>query len=111
MRQTVLTDDTPDDVLTPDERAVVKNFLADFMDQGAKGAIRLTERLFRHGAKIVSGRRVRINGFEERLFYRWGEALELFELCLYLAQQCGEHFFKSFSPKAKHHHKFEALSR
>lgn len=104
------TDDTPDHVLTPDEEAAVKKFLTDFWDEGAKGSIRLTKRLFRHGPKIVTARRVRMKGFEERLYNRWGEALDFYELCLYAAQSCGEYFYKSFS-QTPTHHKFEALTR
>jgi hypothetical protein len=47
--------------------------------------------------------------FEERLFYRWGGALDLYELSLYLAQQCGERFCV-VRPVTKDY-KFDALSR
>jgi len=102
--------DNPDHIPTPNEQTAVNEIVADFMDQGARATARLTERLFRHGPKIVSARRVRMSGFEERLSHRWGEALDLYELCLYLAQSCGEHFNKKFSTSSTNC-KFEALTR
>jgi len=48
--------------------------------------------------------------FEERLLYRWEKALDLYELCLYLAQSCGEHFNKKFLTNTTNC-KFEALTR
>jgi hypothetical protein len=99
-----------DDFLTPDEQSrLIEKTLADLLNQTEKGAERLTRRLFKHGAKTVTGKRLRRMGFEERLFSRWGAAFDLYELSLYLAHQCGEYFCKS-RPRGEDH-KFDALSR
>jgi len=95
--------------LTPDEKALLEETFTHILDQTEQGATRLVRRLFKHGAKIVTGKRLRRMGFEERLFSRWGGALDLYELSLYLAQQCGEHFIKS-RPRGEDY-KFDALSR
>ena len=101
---------SPDEVLTPEQEALLKDVLTSFVDQSGEAAVRVTDRLLRHGVKIVTGRRLRIIGFEQRLFDRWGGAFDLYELSLYLAQQCGERFCTACRPQCKDF-KFEALAR
>src|SRR5258705_5890707 len=74
---------------------------------------RLTKRLLRHMASILSGRRGPLRGFEERLFERWKEAFDLYELSLYLAGQCGDLYQKTFREFAgdRESKKFVALGR
>src|SRR5260370_10962705 len=74
---------------------------------------RLANRLLRHAGVILRGRRKRINGFDQRLYDRWHESFDLYELSLYLAQSCGEFFNKRFRSlaKGKNAFKFEALIR
>jgi len=74
---------------------------------------RLTKRLLRHMPSILSGRRKPLGGFEERLVERWKEALDLYELSLYLAGQCGDLYQKTFREFAgdKESKKFVALGR
>ena len=74
-------------------------------------AKRLGTRLIRHGTHILRGRRLRIQAFEERLYERWALPLDLYELCLYSAQGCGEYFNKKFRSQAvaSNDCKFEAL--
>lgn len=74
---------------------------------------RLLLRVLRHRRGILFGRRKRLLGFEQRLYDRWYEALDLYELALYLAQECGDLFNRRFSPIAtkKQDHKFFSLIR
>jgi len=74
---------------------------------------RLIARLLRHSKSILHGRRTRLCSFEQRLYERWYKGLDLYELSLYLAQECGGFFDKKFRPVAvaKQNSKFEALIR
>ena len=74
---------------------------------------RLTDRLLRHRKKLLYGRRRRLNGFEQRLYDRWYEGLDFYELALYLAQECGDLFNRRFSSIAtkKQDHKLFSLIR
>ncbi len=62
---------------------------------------------------ILRGRRVRTQGFQERLYNRWVHPLDLYELCLYVAQNCGDYFNRKFRPKAaaENDYQFEAMVR
>src|ERR1700726_3635147 len=102
--------DNSDEKFTQEEKALVGELLTSLVDGAQDAANRLIKRLMRHGSKIVSGRRFRSEAFEQRLYHRWGGALELYDICLYLAQECGEHFSKSFRPKGTDP-KFEVLVR
>ena len=78
-----------------------------------RSAGRLGARIIRHGSQILRGRRLRIQGFEERLYDRWAYPLDLYELCLYLAQECGDQFNDQLRAHAAglNDCKFEALVR
>jgi hypothetical protein len=62
---------------------------------------------------ILRGRRLRTQGFQERLYSRWAGPLDLYELCLYVAHNCGDYFNRNFRSKAaaKNDYQFEALVR
>jgi Family of unknown function (DUF5677) len=76
-------------------------------------AARLTKRLLRRRASILSARRQPLRGFGERLFERWKEALDLYELSLYLAGKSGDLYQKAFREFAgdQESKKFVALGR
>jgi len=76
-------------------------------------ALRLGTRLIRHGGQILRGRRLRAQGFEERLYSRWAYPLDMYELCLYLAHQCGDYFIHHFGARAVEvqDNKYAALTR
>lgn len=79
----------------------------------ADTSTRLTRRLLRHRPRILSGRRGPLGGFEERLYERWKEALDLYELCVYLAGKCGDMYRKicwTFAQETKSN-QFIALTR
>jgi hypothetical protein len=54
-----------------------------------------------------------MKGFEERTYSRWALPLDLYELCLHLAQSCGDYFNRHFrlGASATNDYKFEALVR
>ncbi len=74
---------------------------------------RLKNRLLRHQFSILRGRRKRLGGFEDRLWERWQNPFNVYELCLYLAQNCGDLFNRSIFPFAveKKRPRFEAIVR
>jgi hypothetical protein len=76
-------------------------------------AMRLGTRLIRHGTQILRGRRLRAQGFEERLYSRWAYPLDMYELCLFLATECGDFFSRHYGPRAAktRDHKHEVLKR
>jgi len=101
------------DGLTAEDQKMVNELVAKLRGVLSDTAQRFGARIVRHGTKILRGRRVRNQGFQERLYGRWAHPLDLFELCLYIAQNCGEYFNREFRPKAsaKNDYQFEALVR
>jgi hypothetical protein len=101
------------DGLTADERKLVDELSTKIRGAMIDTAQRFGDRIVRHGEKILRGRRLRMEGFKERLYTRWARPLDLYELCLYIALNCGDYFNRKFRPKAaaKNDHKFEALVR
>jgi len=99
--------------LLGDERARTDQIKKTILESTAGAAERLANRVMRHGARILRGRRVRMKAFEGRLYSRWAKALDLYELCVYLAQECGEYFDKTYRPivAGTKAYKFEALTR
>lgn len=110
---TVSTDGEQDEKLTDDEQKMVDKAVSDFCESWKDAATRFASRLNRHGSKILRGRRLRTQGFQERLYSRWFRALDTYELGLYVAQQCGDYFNSKFRAQASanNDYQFEALIR
>src|SRR5207245_4839926 len=101
------------EALTAEEKRLVDEVVAQLHGALNDTAQRFGARVVRHGTKILRGRRLRNNGFQERLYSRWAIPLDLYELCLYIAQNCGEYFNREFRPKAAatNDYQFESLVR
>ncbi len=101
------------DELTAEEKRLVDEFVATLRTGLSDTAKRFGTRVVRQGTRILRGRRVRTEGFKERLYSRWAHPLDLYELCLYVAQNCGDYFNRRFRPKAaaQNDYQFEALVR
>jgi hypothetical protein len=101
------------DELTAEEKRVVDEFVVKLRTGLSDSTKMFSARIVRQGAKILRGRRVRAQGFQERLYSRWAHPLDLYELCLYVAQNCGDYFNRQFRPKAavQNDFQFEALIR
>ncbi len=89
------------DELTAEEKRLVDEFVVKLRTGLSDTAKRFGARVVRHGAKILRGRRVSTQGFQERLYRRWAHPLDLYELCLYVAQNCGDYFNRQFRPKSR----------
>jgi hypothetical protein len=98
---------------TPTIEVILCEFSNEVKASIGNGAQRLESRIIRHGSRILRGRRLRAEGFEERLYSRWAKPLDLYEICLYLASECGSHFNRHFRSRAAltQDHKFDALIR
>jgi hypothetical protein len=83
------------------------------LEETSRGADRYRDRLHRHKECLLQARRRRNIAFQQRLYDRWFDALDLYELGLHVAQHCGAEFNKNFRPlgAATHDFQFEALSR
>jgi len=101
------------DALTLDEAKLVDEIISDLRKAVRDASLRFGTRIVRHGGKILRGRRVGMKGFEERLYGRWAIPLDLYELCLYIALNCGRYFSRHFRPGSATitDHKFKALLR
>ena len=101
------------DGLTAEDKKLVDELAAQLRGAFSDTAQRFAARVVRHGAKILRGRRVRMEGFKERLYGRWAHPLDLYELCLHIALNCGDYFNRKFRPKAaaSNDYQFEALVR
>jgi Family of unknown function (DUF5677) len=99
--------------LTAEEKKLVDEIVDKMRGDMGDAAQRFGARVVRHGTKILRGRRVRNEGFQGRLYARWGYPLDLYELCLYIAQNCGDYFNREFRPKAAatNDYQFESLVR
>jgi hypothetical protein len=99
--------------LTAEEKKLVDELVAQLGSVKRDTAQRLATRFVRHGSKILRGRRVRMEGFQGRLYSRWAVPLDFYELCLYIAQNSGDFFNRKFHPKSvtKNDHQFEVLVR
>ena len=71
------------------------------------------DRLVRHKRCLLQARRRKGAAFQQRLYSRWCEALDLYEIVLHMAVQCGAKFNRRFRPLAASTYdvRFEALSR
>ncbi len=96
-----------------EERKLVDDVVAKIRSASSDASKRFVVRVLRHGTMILRGRRVRTQGFQERLYNRWVHPLDLYELCLYVAQNCGDYFNRKFRPKAaaENDYQFEAMVR
>jgi hypothetical protein len=101
------------DRLTAEQKNLVDQIVVQFQRAWKDAAQRFAIRVVRHGARILRGRRLRAQGFQERLYTRWATPLDHYELCLYIAQNCGDYFNRKFRPNAanKNDYQFEALVR
>jgi hypothetical protein len=101
------------EALTAEEKKLVDEIVDKMRGDMGDAAQRFGARVVRHGTKILRGRRVRNEGFQGRLYARWGYPLDLYELCLYIAQNCGDYFNREFRPKAAatNDYQFESLVR
>jgi len=79
-------------------------------DSGAETFLR---RVRKHAGRTLRRRRRAAKGFEKRLWKRWGQALDLFELILILAQETGSKFNQIYRAGAAEEQDaaFEVLSR
>jgi hypothetical protein len=66
--------------LTAEDKKLVDELVAKIRGALSDTAQRFGARVVRHGAKILRGRRVRNQGFQERLYSRWAHPLDLYEL-------------------------------
>jgi hypothetical protein len=99
--------------LTEVEQVLADQIAARFLNAWKNSSERFVARVIRHGGKILRGKRVRTQGFQERLYDRWAHPLDLFDLSLYVAHNCGDYFNRKFRPTAasKNDFQFEALVR
>ncbi len=101
------------EALTAEEKKLVDEIVDKMRGDIGDAAQRFGASVVRHRTKILRGRRVRNEGFQGRLYARWAVPLDLYELCLYIAQNCGEYFNREFLPKAAatNDYQFESLVR
>jgi hypothetical protein len=101
------------DALTAEEQQLVDGIVAKIRRGLSDASKRFGVRVVRHGSMILRGRRIRSQGFQERLYSRWSGPLDLYELCLYVAQNCGDYFNRKFRPKTAvgNDYQFEAMVR
>jgi len=102
-----------DNSLTSEEQKLVDELVAQIRRAMGDTAQRFGTRVIRDGTQILRGRRLRMEGFQERLYSRWALPLDCYELCLYVAQGCGDYFNRNFHPGAgaEEDHQFETLIR
>ena len=79
----------------------------------ARAADRYRDRLGRHQVCVLQARRRKSTGFQERLYSRWADALDLYEMAMHVALECATKFNRRFRPlaAATYDVRFEALSR
>src|SRR5882672_5842073 len=105
------TIEIPPPIAGEDEDAYLSRVTEALVKAVIKAGLKLNVRLIRHAGQLLRGRRLQMDGFQKRLYDRWALPLDLFEICIYLASQCGRQANKYSEQGDSPGNKFLALIR